>query len=131
MIVKKVPNSKTKHKTGSIRDLADYIREPHNQNPDEKVLYANGRGFLCDGHAAQREEMVALAAESVRSKNPVNHYIMSWREGEQPSPEQVEEAVSIFMEELFSNTLGDAVLPYISGTVYACSPEACSDPASV
>jgi hypothetical protein len=44
--------------------------------------------------------MVALAAESVRSKNPVNHYIMSWREGEQPSPEQVEEAVSIFMEEL-------------------------------
>lgn len=100
MIVKKVPNSKTKHKTGSIRDLADYIREPHNQNPDEKVLYANGRGFLCDGHAAQREEMVALAAESVRSKNPVNHYIMSWREGEQPSPEQVEEAVSIFMEEL-------------------------------
>ncbi|MFY7389183.1 TraI/MobA(P) family conjugative relaxase, partial [Enterobacter cloacae complex sp. IR5414] len=100
MIVKKVPNSKTKHKTGSIRDLADYIREPHNQNPDEKVLYANGRGFLCDGHAAQREEMVALAAESVRSKNPVNHYIMSWREGEQPSPEQVEEAVSIFMDEL-------------------------------
>ena len=88
MIVKKVSNSKTKHKTGSIRDLADYIREPHNQNPDEKVLYANGRGFLCDGHAAQREEMVALAAESVRSKNPVNHYIMSWREGEQPSPER-------------------------------------------
>lgn len=100
MIVKKVPRSKTKNKTASIRDLADYIREPHNQNPDEKVLYANGRGFLCDSHAAQREEMVALAAESVRSKNPVNHYIMSWREGEQPSPEQVEEAVSIFMEEL-------------------------------
>ena len=100
MIVKKVPSSKVKNKAASIRDLADYIREPHNQNPDEKVLYANGRGFLCDSHAAQREEMVALAAESVRSKNPVNHYIMSWREGEQPSPEQVEEAVSIFMEEL-------------------------------
>ncbi|MGE4418004.1 MAG: TraI/MobA(P) family conjugative relaxase, partial [Marinobacterium sp.] len=100
MIVKKVPNSKTKSKAASIRDLADYIRAPHDQNPDEKVLYANGRGFLCDDHAAQREEMVALAAESVRSKNPVNHYILSWREGEQPSPEQVEEAVSIFMEQL-------------------------------
>ncbi|MBD3816324.1 MAG: relaxase/mobilization nuclease domain-containing protein, partial [Halothiobacillus sp.] len=100
MIVKKVPSSKTKHKTSSIRDLTDYIREPHNQNPAEKVLYANGRGFFSDGHVAQREEMVALAAESVRSKNPVNHYIMSWREGEQPSPEQVEEAVSIFMDEL-------------------------------
>ena len=100
MIVKKVPSSKVKNKSASIRDLTDYIREPHNQNPDEKVLYANGRAFLCDDHAAQREEMVALAAESVRSKNPVNHYVISWREGEQPSPEQVEEAVSIFTEEL-------------------------------
>jgi hypothetical protein len=100
VIVKKVPSSKVKNKSASIRDLADYIREPHNQNPDEKVLYANGRAFLCDDHAAQREEMVALAAESVRSKNPVNHYVISWREGEQPSPEQVEEAVSIFTEEL-------------------------------
>jgi hypothetical protein len=100
VIVKKVPNSKTKSKAASIRDLADYIRAPHDQNPDEKVLCANGRGFLCDDHAAQREEMVAIAAESVRSKNPVNHYILSWREGEQPSPEQVEEAVSIFMEQL-------------------------------
>ena len=100
MIVKKVKSYKAKNKAASIRDLTDYIREPHNQNPDEKVIYANGRGFLCDSHAAQREEMVSLAAESVRSKNPVNHYIMSWREGEQPSPDQVEEAVSIFMEEL-------------------------------
>jgi len=100
VIVKKVPSSKVKNKSASIRDLTDYIREPHNQNPDEKVLYANGRAFLCDDHAAQREEMVALAAESVRSKNPVNHYVISWREGEQPSPEQVEEAVSIFTEEL-------------------------------
>jgi hypothetical protein len=100
VIVKKVPSSKVKNKATSIRDLADYIREPHSQNLDEKVLYANGRAFLCYDHAAQREEMVSLAAESVRSKNPVNHYIMSWREGEQPSPEQVEEAVSIFMEEL-------------------------------
>ncbi len=100
MIVKKVSRSRTKHKASSIRALTDYIRDPRNQNPDEKVLYANGRGFLCDSHEAQREEMVALASESVRSKDPVNHYILSWREGEQPSPEQVEAAVSIFLEEL-------------------------------
>ena len=81
MIVKKVPSSKVKNKSASIRDLADYIREPHNQNPDEKGLDANGRALLCDDPAAQREEMVGLAAESVRSKNPVNHYVISWREG--------------------------------------------------
>lgn len=98
MIVKKVPRSKIKNKAASIRALVDYIRSP--KNPDEKVMYANARGFLCDSHAAQREEMIALAAESARSKNPVNHYILSWREGEQPSFEQVDEAVTIFLEEL-------------------------------
>ena len=64
------------------------------------MMYAGGRGFISDSHAAQREEMIALASEAVRSRNPVNHYIMSWREGEQPSPAQIEEAVSIFVEEL-------------------------------
>ncbi|MBU2820306.1 relaxase/mobilization nuclease domain-containing protein [Acidithiobacillus caldus] len=100
MIVKKVKSNRTKGKAASIRDLTNYIREPQNRNPNEKVLYANGWGFISDTHAAQREEMVALAAEAVRSRNPVNHYILSWREGEQPSPEQVEEAVSIFLDEL-------------------------------
>ena len=100
MIIKKIKSSKIKSKAASIRDLADYIRVPEKANPAEKVMYAGGRGFICDSHAAQREEMIALAAEAVRSKNPVNHYIMSWREGEQPSPAQIEEAISIFMEEL-------------------------------
>ena len=44
--------------------------------------------------------MIALSQEAVRSKDTINHYVLSWREGEQPSPEQVEEAVSIFMDEL-------------------------------
>ena len=100
MIVKKVKSSKIKSKAASIRDLADYIRAPEKVNPAEKVMHAGGRGFISDSHAAQREEMIALAAEAVRSKNPVNHYIMSWREGEQPGPAQIEEAVSIFVEEL-------------------------------
>jgi len=98
VVVKKVQASTSKAKAASIRDLVDYIREPHDQCPTEKVLYAHARGFICDTHAAQREEMVALASEAVRSRNPVNHYILSWREGEQPSPEQVEEAVTIFLE---------------------------------
>ncbi|WP_248886492.1 TraI/MobA(P) family conjugative relaxase [Acidithiobacillus acidisediminis] len=100
MIVKKIRSYKAKNKAASIRALVDYIREPHNRNPAEKVLYANGRGFFGASHAAQREEMLSLASESVRSRNPVNHYILSWPEGEQPSPEQVEEAVSIFLDEL-------------------------------
>ncbi len=100
MIVKKIKANRIKAKAAHIRDLTDYIREPSKVNKDEKILYSNGRGFLCDGHKSQQSEMIALASEAVRSKNPVAHYLMSWREGEQPSPEQVESAVSIFMDEL-------------------------------
>ena len=100
MIVKKIPRNKSKNKAATIRDLIDYIRDPKNQNKEEKILYSNARGFLCDSHLAQREEMVALATDAVRSKSPVNHYVLSWREGEIPTPEQVEEAVSLFTKEL-------------------------------
>lgn len=100
MIVKKIERSRIKRKAASIHALADYIRAPQKRNPAEKVLYAAGRGFLTDSHAGQREEMIALASEAVRSKNPVNHYVMSWPEGEQPSPAQIEEAVTIFTQEL-------------------------------
>ncbi|MDA8381748.1 MAG: relaxase/mobilization nuclease domain-containing protein [Betaproteobacteria bacterium] len=104
MIIKKIrakagARAKRKSKAAHIRDLVDYMREPHNRNPAEKVLYAGGRGFIADGHEAQREEMVALASEVVRSANPVNHYVISWREGEQPTPEQIEQAVEIVLDE--------------------------------
>lgn len=99
MIAKKIKSSRTKSKAASVRDLADYIRAPEQQNSGEKVLHSGGRGFIGSSHAAQREEMVALAAEAVRSKNPVNHYVVSWREGEQPSRQQIEQAVDILLDE--------------------------------
>lgn len=104
MIVKKIKadlrKAKSKTQAAHIKDLTDYIREPSKVKKTEKVLYANGRGFICEDHKSQQAEMIALASEAVRSKNPVTHYLMSWHEDEQPSPEQVEQAVSLFMAEL-------------------------------
>jgi hypothetical protein len=44
--------------------------------------------------------MIALAEEAPRSPNPVTHYVLSWREGEHPTRQQVERAVDIFLDEL-------------------------------
>ncbi len=102
MIVKKIKSDpkRAKSKAAHVRDLTDYIRNPSERNRDEKVLYERGRGFLCEEHDAQQAEMVALAEEAVKSPNPVSHWVLSWREGEQPSPAQVEGAVDIFLAEL-------------------------------
>ena len=101
MIVKKVKNpQKSASKAVRISRLTGYIREPKRENAQEKCIHAGARGFITDEPHSQTAEMIALSQEAVRSKDTINHYVLSWREGEQPSLEQVEEAVSIFMEEL-------------------------------
>ncbi len=101
MIVKKVKNpQKAASKAVRVSRLTSYIREPERENSQEKCIHAGARGFITDEPHSQTAEMVALSQEAVRSKDTINHYVLSWREGEQPSPEQVEQAVSIFMEEL-------------------------------
>ncbi|MFL9903334.1 DNA-primase RepB domain-containing protein [Paraburkholderia fungorum] len=78
----------------------DYITSPERENRNEKCAYDGARGFICEDRQSQRAEMLALSQEAVRSKDTINHYVLSWREGEQPSAEQVEEAVSILLDEL-------------------------------
>ena len=101
MIVKKIKNTKTeKPKAWQIGDLVDYIRFPHNRNPQEKIECAGGRNFLSATHTGQKAEMIALARESVHSHMPVQHWMFSWQEGEQPTREQVEEVVDMFLEKM-------------------------------
>lgn len=101
MIGKKVKNpSKGSSKAARAGGLADYIRAPELTNEQEKCAYSNGRGFLTDSHQGQRAEMIALAQEAVRSKDPINHYVLSWREGEQPTPAQVEQAVDVLLDQM-------------------------------
>ena len=101
MIVKKIKNTKAdKPKTWQIGDLVDYIRFPHNKKPQEKIECAGGRNFLSSTHVGQKTEMIALARESSHSRMPVSHWIFSWQEGEQPTREQVEEVVDLFLEKM-------------------------------
>lgn len=101
MIVKKIKNTKAeKPKAWQIGDLVDYIRFPHNRNPQEKIEYAGGRNFLSATHTGQKVEMIALARESTHSDMPVRHWMFSWQEGEQPTREQVEEVVDMFLEKM-------------------------------
>ena len=98
MIVKKVKNQNTtKPKRQQIADLVNYIRHPHGKNPDEKVEHSGGLNFLSCTHDSQKGEMITLATESVYSKMPVSHYVFSWRENEQPTAEQVDALVDIFL----------------------------------
>ena len=101
MIVKKIKCQQAdKPKVWQIGDLVDYIRNPQKVNAHEKIAHAGSRNFLSGTHNGQKAEMIALAQESVRSNMPVAHWIFSWRETEQPTCEQVDELVNVFLERM-------------------------------
>jgi hypothetical protein len=101
MIVKKVENpKKSVSKAARIIRLTNYVREPELENKAAKCIYHGARNFITDEPKSQTAEMVALAQEAVRSDDPINHYVLSWKEHEKPSKKQVEEMVTIFLDEL-------------------------------
>jgi len=103
MIVKKVPTSRQvapKSKALNVRALVDYIAGPRAGGDREKVEYRGALNLLNIDHDGQVQEMIDLAELARRSPQPVQHWILSWREGEQPSPAQADEAVGLLLEEM-------------------------------
>jgi hypothetical protein len=101
MIVKYIANPKTQSsKASRIGSLLDYI-EADGHADAQKAEYIGASGnFYSGSQQGQRAEMVALAMEATRSKDPVDHWLLSWKEGEQPTQAQCKEAVEILKQHL-------------------------------
>lgn len=126
MIVKKVANKGNSGKSARATGLASYILNEKNlpsstlnsisSNParadglsvyildhkdqGEKVGHSGALNFISDQPRVQAREMAALAQDAPRSKDPIAHYVISWKEYEQPTPQQVDQAVEIFLEKM-------------------------------
>lgn len=101
MILKKLKRRVfTKPKATMIAELVDYILQPQDENGNDKLAYYGAKNFIADTLKGQKVEMIHLAAESVRSPMPVSHWCMSWQENEQPSYEQIDEAVDVFLQRM-------------------------------
>ena len=96
-----LPNARAANraaKAARVDGLADYALRPLADPAREKCIYGGGRSFIATDHATCKIEMLMLAQASAHSKDPINHYVLSWQQGEQPTPAQVEEAVDLFLE---------------------------------
>ncbi|MCP5458753.1 MAG: relaxase/mobilization nuclease domain-containing protein [Gammaproteobacteria bacterium] len=85
-------------KAARVEGLADYAQRPIDDDWREKCIHSGARGFQATTRAGQKAEMRALAEVSAHSKDPISHYVLSWQEGEQPTPVQIEEAVDLFLD---------------------------------
>lgn len=105
MILKKIKSTKPKRKGMHVSDLLRYISKKDAEanaeaEDDFRVGLVGAHGFLTSTLDGRIAEMTALAMECVKSNNPINHYVLSWREGESPDEHQVNEAVDLFLGEL-------------------------------
>jgi hypothetical protein len=76
----------------SFADLLTYCEK------DGRAEYTGTQNIQFNEAAA--EEMESLAFKNPRCKNPLMHIILSWREMELPTNDQVDEAVKIALKEL-------------------------------
>ncbi|MDH6186934.1 relaxase/mobilization nuclease domain-containing protein [Polaromonas sp. CG_23.6] len=101
MIGKKAPNpKKSSSKAVRVAALTAYITRPELANGREKCIHYEAENFITDDLKSQTLEMVALSHSAVRSKDPIDHYVLSWQEGEQPSIGQARQAVHITLKHL-------------------------------
>ena len=98
MIVKKIRNQKTgSTKAARVAGVANYIVGPQHGHSVEKCIHHEANNFFTDTHEGHVAEMIALAQDAVRSKDPIDHWVLSWAPNERPSVDQVREAVGLFV----------------------------------
>lgn len=101
MIGEKIQNrKKSSGKSQRVTQLTHYISNPELENGKEKCIHFEADNFITDEMDSQIQEMIALATAAVRSKDPIDHYVLSWQEGETPTIEQAREAVQMTMKHL-------------------------------
>lgn len=109
MIVKKVPNPKGGgSKSGRVGGLVNYIAALEVSNgidhshgaKNEKCVHFETANFVSENLQTQIKEMAALATSNVKSKDPIDHWMLSWRSDEKPTVAQAREAVQIFMKHM-------------------------------
>ncbi len=101
MIIKYIANPKARSsKASRIGGLLDYIAADGRDRKQKAEYVAASGNFYSDSLLGQRAEMIALALEAPRSRDPVDHWLMSWKEGEQPTEAQCRESVEILKRHL-------------------------------
>lgn len=99
MILKKFKRTNlTKTKRSMIGGIVDYVLSETDEDGRSKCVWSTALNFIAATRKGQRAEMISLAEESVRSRMPVTHWLLSWNENEIPTEQQITEAAQMFLK---------------------------------
>ena len=99
MILKKFKRTNlTRTKRAMIGGLFDYVLAEKDEDGKDKCVWSSALNFIAATRKGQKAELISLAEESVKSRMPVAHWMLSWNENEIPTEAQVTEAVQMFLQ---------------------------------
>ena len=99
MILKKFKRTNlARTKRAMIGGLFDYVLAENDEAGKDKCVWSSTLNFIAATRKGQKAEMVCLAEESIKSRMPVAHWMLSWNENEIPTEAQVTEAVQMFLQ---------------------------------
>lgn len=99
MILKKFKRTNlSRTKRSMIGELVDYVLAEKDADGKQKCAWHFSENFIAATKNGQRAEMIALAEESIKSKMPCAHWMMSWNENEIPDEAQIRQAVGMFLK---------------------------------
>lgn len=99
MIIKNVPldDKVAKSHGARMHGLANYAAQGEEH---ERVAHVEFINTLSQDSAVADAELIALADANPRSRLPMRHLVVSWKEGEVPTVEQAREAVRIVLKQI-------------------------------
>ena len=99
MILKKFKRTNlARTKRAMIGGLFDYVLAEKDEAGKDKCVWSTALNFIAATRKGQKAEMISLAEESIKSRMPVAHWMLSWNENEIPTEAQVTEAVQMFLQ---------------------------------
>ena len=121
MIIKIISRDKEQTES-SIRAMVRYVRAERERDADDGKCIPGygGSNFGC-GEAEGEDQLrnfLELARSNPGCRKPLLHCMISWNEGEAPTPAQVKQAVAVWMHEAGADGL-DAIWAVHGNTQYA------------
>lgn len=80
--------------------LDTQILDGHATEPGEKVDLHGARRLVGNQLSQHQRQMLAATLLAPKAKDPIEHYVISWQQGELPVRAQIEGAVDIFASEM-------------------------------
>ncbi len=100
MIAKKIHrDSAGRTAATQIAALVNYIFAGDLDDPTDKLVASGFMNLYSDSAKAAVAEMTALSMSAPKSKMPVSHWVISWKQGEAPTVDQARQAVETFVRE--------------------------------